>query len=338
LEASFQRTHYPDVNAVDRLAEFLNLSTERISIWFQNRRARYKRARKEPSNSSIATTVDKDTEISESCEGAEEASSLGKVEKKSNQARAVRNQTSRLANTIEKAIEERSSDEDESSALSFNESAHITYQQLQAHEFQPSMFQNQNSYFFSPLNAMPLHHSVQNSLFQHSPSFQSIQSQFQMPMPTTVPALAMKTNESMNAVAATPISKMLHPAPTSASSVSSASIYQYSPSSASSISESTSASASASASPQSAKKNEASSYLAQQQIVYPNQKFTNMQANYANNFTSSSLLHSALPYDQANNFYKSNRLSYSSLFQPYIDYGLGQNYTQAFSGGSLYKS
>ena len=48
LEASFQRTHYPDVNIVDRLADLFKISTEKISIWFQNRRARYKKAKKEP--------------------------------------------------------------------------------------------------------------------------------------------------------------------------------------------------------------------------------------------------------------------------------------------------
>jgi hypothetical protein len=46
LEATFQKTHYPDVAVVDRLAQVLNLGTERISIWFQNRRARYKKDRK----------------------------------------------------------------------------------------------------------------------------------------------------------------------------------------------------------------------------------------------------------------------------------------------------
>lgn len=46
LEASFQRTHYPDVNVVDRLAEILKLSTDKISVWFQNRRAKFKRSKK----------------------------------------------------------------------------------------------------------------------------------------------------------------------------------------------------------------------------------------------------------------------------------------------------
>lgn len=46
LEATFQKTHYPEIRVVDDLSSMLNLSTERISIWFQNRRARFKKARK----------------------------------------------------------------------------------------------------------------------------------------------------------------------------------------------------------------------------------------------------------------------------------------------------
>lgn len=48
LEAAFTRTHYPDINIVDRLADTLGLTVERISVWFQNRRARYKRSSKNP--------------------------------------------------------------------------------------------------------------------------------------------------------------------------------------------------------------------------------------------------------------------------------------------------
>jgi hypothetical protein len=46
LEATFQKTHYPDVNIVDRLSDVLALGTERISVWFQNRRARFKRTKR----------------------------------------------------------------------------------------------------------------------------------------------------------------------------------------------------------------------------------------------------------------------------------------------------
>lgn len=45
LEATFEKTHYPDVSVVDKLSDVLNLGSERISIWFQNRRARYKKAK-----------------------------------------------------------------------------------------------------------------------------------------------------------------------------------------------------------------------------------------------------------------------------------------------------
>lgn len=46
LESTFQKTHYPEIRMVDDLSSTLNLSTERISIWFQNRRARFKKSRK----------------------------------------------------------------------------------------------------------------------------------------------------------------------------------------------------------------------------------------------------------------------------------------------------
>lgn len=46
MESTFQKTHYPEIRMVDDLSQMLNLSTERISIWFQNRRARFKKARK----------------------------------------------------------------------------------------------------------------------------------------------------------------------------------------------------------------------------------------------------------------------------------------------------
>ncbi|CAF0911048.1 unnamed protein product [Brachionus calyciflorus] len=46
LESTFANTHYPDVNLIDRLSRLTNLTTERISVWFQNRRARFKRSKK----------------------------------------------------------------------------------------------------------------------------------------------------------------------------------------------------------------------------------------------------------------------------------------------------
>lgn len=46
LEAAFNLTHYPDTNQVDRMSTALGLSIERISIWFQNRRAKFKKSAK----------------------------------------------------------------------------------------------------------------------------------------------------------------------------------------------------------------------------------------------------------------------------------------------------
>ncbi len=46
MEQTFQKSQYPEIKIVDDLSTMLNLSTERISIWFQNRRARFKKARK----------------------------------------------------------------------------------------------------------------------------------------------------------------------------------------------------------------------------------------------------------------------------------------------------